>query len=536
MTGSGTSDHDVIVVGAGHNGLACAAYLAREGKRVLVLESEPVVGGFVRTAETVAEAPGFKMSPYAIDHVLTNITPSVIDELDLARHGLRFVHPDPWAVWLDPAGTSIRFWRDRSRTVAEIARFSRRDAARYERFCDALNDLWRTLLPYMQGHPRRLDPAMLLDIGRRAVRSRKQLGTGVRIMMSSPGQIIEEWFERPEMKAALGAYAVCNMSSIDEPGTGMILSVTALSHEWGARRAVGGAGEFTQALARCVVAHGGGVRTSAPVREIIVRAGTAEGVVLDSGERLRARHVVAALDPTTLLTKLLDPSDVPAETKDELRAMHVCHNNIAVGKIDIALTHRPTLPRHEGAADLLQSTMLMAPDIDYVRRAVDGFARGELVDEVPMWVVMPSMIDRSLVPDGDPGESLYVYLPALPLELADGASWNDAKDKLGDHCLDLLDGYSPGLKKSVIGLNVITPSDLEAGAHRGNLYHADLSMSQMGPWRPIPSLAGYRTPISGLWHSGAGAHPMGLQNGWSGRTTARTVIRAMRRSRLRRQR
>ena len=525
--------HDVIVVGGGHNGLVCAAYLARAGQRVLVVEAQPTVGGFIQTAETVPEAPGFRMSPYAIEHVLTNIPRSVIDELDLAGHGLRFVHPDPWAAWLHPDGASITFWRDKGRTVADIARFSRADAAQYDRFCTVLRDVWYTLAPYFQGHPTRPDRQMVTDVLRRAAKTRKSLGTGARLVMSSPAQVIEEWFEREEVKAALGCYAVCSMSSIDEPGTGVVLSVVAVTHEWGARRCIGGAGEFTAALARAVTAAGGEVRAGAPVREIVVRDGVARGVVLDNGETLDARHVVAALDPTTLLTKLLDPAVVPARAKAEVRALHVCHNNISVGKVDVALARRPGLPRHDHPDDLLTATMLLAPDLDYVRRAVAGYARGELVDEVPMWVVMPSKLDRTIVPPGSPGDSLYVYLPALPYELARGSAWAEEGDKLADRCLDILDGYAPGLKGSVIGRHPITPVDLAAGAHRGNLYHADLTLAQMGPWRPMPSLAGYRTPVDRLWHTGAGAHPMGLQNGWSGRTTARTVLRTFDCRRLR---
>ncbi|HYT39327.1 MAG TPA: NAD(P)/FAD-dependent oxidoreductase, partial [Acidimicrobiia bacterium] len=262
--------YDVAVVGGGHNGLVCAAFLARAGKRVVVLEARDIVGGFCTTEETVPDAPGFKMNPTSMDHVVTNIPPSVVDDLDLARFGLRWITPDPFYSYLPPDGPAISFWRDHHRTVEEIRRLSRRDALRYDRFVTCMKDFWYTAAPYLQGHPKRVAPGTVLELAKRLARTRKSMGTALRILMSSAGAVIEEWFTREEVKAALGCYSVASMGSLDEPGSGIVLSVMAVMHHWGARRPVGGNGAFAQALADAATAAGVEIRTGAPVAEVLL--------------------------------------------------------------------------------------------------------------------------------------------------------------------------------------------------------------------------------------------------------------------------
>jgi beta-carotene ketolase (CrtO type) len=519
--------YDIAVIGGGHNGLVCAAYLARAGKRVVVLESRDIVGGFCTTEETVPEAPGFKMNATSMDCVVTNIPPSVVDDLDLARFGLRWIVPDPFYSYLSPSGATIRFWRDHTRTVEEIRKLSRRDALRYDRFTTTMRDFWHTATPYLQGHPKRVAPRTLATLARRGFKARKNLGTAARILLSSPGAVIEEWFEREELKAALGCYSVASMGSLDEPGTGIVLSVMAVMHQWGARRPVGGNGMFTSALADCVRHHGGEIRTATPVTDVVLEGDRAVGVTTLSGEVVRAGEVVAALDPWTLLNHLVPAAAVPDTVRDELRGMSVLHNNISGFKGDVALTRRPRLARREPDDALLGSVILLAPDIDYVRRSLTATMRGDLAPEIPMWVATPTVYDRSLVPPGNDGDSLYIYLPAVPYELREG-DWAVEKDKHLERCLHILEDYAPGTLESVIGAHATSPQDLGrfSPVHKGNLFHVDMTLSQFGPWRPVPSLAGYRTPVPGLWHTGAGAHPLGTLNGWSGRTTARELLRA----------
>lgn len=525
------SSYDVIVAGGGHNGLTCAAYLARAGKRVLVLEQRDVVGGFCTTEETVPEAPGFRMSRFAAELSTGTIPPTVDAELQLEHEGLRWVHPDPFYAYLAPNGHSIGFWRDVERTCAEIAVFSRRDADAYRTFNAIMTALWETVAPYMQGHPTRPAPRTLARMLRAAARGRSHLAEANRMMMSSPGAVIEEWFESDELRAAMACYSVSALASLDAPGSGIVMSMMAVKHRWGLRRPIGGAGAYTQALAACIQRHGGEVRTSCPVTRVLLEGDRAVGVRCASGEEIRAETVIATVDPWTLGTQWLPEGALPDTARRQLRGMSVIGNNIALFKGDVAVRERPRLIG--GRTDeLIGSTMLLAPSLDYVRRATEQSAQGRLGREVPMWVSAPSRWDRSMVPDGSDGEGLYVYLPSVPYQLADSDWGREARPYL-DHCLDEMTGYMPDLKDVVIGSTPTSPADLAdiSKIYKGSAFHADPTLSQFGPWRPVPAFAGYRTPVAGLMHAGSGNHPMGTVNGWSGRTAARTYLRSGARSR-----
>jgi beta-carotene ketolase (CrtO type) len=523
--------YDVIVAGGGHNGLTCAAYLSRAGKRVLVLEQRDILGGFCTTEETVPEAPGFRMSRFAAELSTGTIPPTVDAELDLAAEGLRWVHPDPFYAYLAPDGRSIGFWRDVRRTVEEIGRFSHRDAEAYARFNAIMTSLWETVAPYMQSHPTRVRPGTLMTILRAAARGRAHLGEANRMMFSSPGAVIEEWFESDELRAAMACYSVSALASLDAPGSGIVMSLMAVKHRWGLRRPVGGAGAYTGALAASIRRHGGVVRNRAPVTAVTLRDGRATGVRLESGEELTADTVIATVDPWTLGTKWLPDGALPDRAYRQLRGMSVIGNNIALFKGDVAVRARPELVG--GRTDeLIGSTMLLAPSIEYVRAATEQSSLGRLAPEVPMWVSAPSAYDRSMVPDGSTGEGLYLYLPSVPYRLTD-TDWSQQARPYLDHCLDELTGYMPDLKDLVIGSTPTSPSDLESISriHKGSAFHADPTLSQFGPWRPIPAMAGYRTPVPGLLHAGSGNHPMGTVNGWSGRSAAHELLRGERAAR-----
>lgn len=520
------SEHaDVVVIGAGHNGLSAANYLVRGRKRVLVLERREIVGGFATTEATVSEAPGYLMNTYAADFVLGNIPPTVDDELDLAREGLRWVRPDPFYSYLDPDGGSFAFWRSVDRTAEEIRRFSPADARAYPEFNAVLRDLWLTAAPYLRGHPTRVRPADAARVLSGAVRRRRNLTRAARMLVSSPGAIIEEWFESRQVRAAMANFAVATMCSLDEPGTGIIMAMMALQHEFGVRRPVGGIGAFTGALAASARRHGARIRTGVDVEQIELRNGRATGVRLATGEVITADHVLCTLDPWTMCHRLLPDGALPERTYRELRGLGMLRNNISAFKGDVAVNAPVRLPRHGREQELLPGVMLMAPSLEYVRRSTAAGLRGELTEEVPLWLAVPSALDRTLVPEGSTGEALYVFLPAVPYELA-GSSWDKEKDKHLDRCLNIVEEYAPGLTKNVIGAHATSPADLEriSGLHKGHLFHADMNLAQFGPWRPVPSLAGYQTPVDGLLLAGAGSHPMGTLHGWSGRSAARQIL------------
>jgi beta-carotene ketolase (CrtO type) len=297
--------------------------------------------------------------------------------------------------------------------------------------------------------------------------------------------------------------------------------------KWPVTRPIGGSGQFTQALAACVRDHGGEVLTDAPVEEVLVSGGRAFGVRLRDGRELRSRHVIGALDPTTLIDGLLDPANVPEQTKAEIRAMGNQRWNITCLKADVAFATKPVLAC--GRQELLQGYLLLGPTIDYVRQAQLESMNGDLPAHMAMGPMFPSLVEPSQVPAGSDGSTCYLYMPSVPYELSGGRDWDDVGDDYIRQVIGYLDTYAPGLADSVIGQWVQSPKKLAQKATRGNVVHVDMSLSQMGPLRPTKSLAGYRTPIENLWHTAAGAHPMGALNGWSGRTTARTVDRVLRR-------
>jgi beta-carotene ketolase (CrtO type) len=517
--------HDVVVIGAGINGLTCAAYLAQAGKQVLVLEANPILGGFTITEE-ITGAPGYLGNTFAIEYPFVDVKPSVVDELGLSRFGLRFTAPDPNNTYVGPDGSQFSNYHSLDRTCESIARLSKKDAEAWRRLMTSLTSLLDVGLPYLKDHPIRPGADTMAEMLKHAARNRKALLPATRVVLQSPTEILQE-FESEAVKAWIAMnVATGSFRPLDEMGNLSILGYFALNHKFQIRRPVGGAGAFTNALVQSIRSNGGELRTSAPVEHIQVSGGRATGVVLQSGEEIYAKEIVAAIDPTPLFTKLLDQSVLSTSLREEVDRMRVLSCNVSHFVCNVAVDRRPTFPNHDITPGMLAG-LSFAPSVDYVNRLMDSILHGELADEMPFYIAAPSVLDRSLVPPDSKGESIWVYIGAVPLKLADGRQWQNIKQSYFDRFVDELEAYSPGFRDTIISAQIGSPDDHNLPwAFKGSSRSVDVIPSQMGPWRPSPSLAGYATPeIEGLWRSGHGTHPMSGTHGWSGRLTARSFLK-----------
>jgi len=520
------TQYDQIIIGGGTNGLTAAAYLAKGGHRVLVVEANARVGGYCTTEELLPSAPGFKFNPTSLDHVMLKVEPSVVTELGLEQYGLRYISVDPFYSYVRPDGFTLRFWRDHRKTVEEIARFSPHDAEAYDRMTRSLGGLWYVGFPYLMGHPLRPKLSALGQTAIRAWQERSVMMAAGRMLMMSPLEIILQNFESDEMRAALGCFAASNCAPLDFPGTGIIMAAMALQHRYGVYRAVGGGGEFPEALVKLITAHGGEVLTNAPVAQVIADHGVVRGVTLADGREFLAKKVVAAVSPTLLFNKLIPEQAVPSKIRDEIATIGVSRSNINSMTGSVAYSARPILKDDpKFTAEILGGCMMVADDLESINQWISEAEAGRIDKRPPGWFALPSVQDRTLVPKDNPGDTLYAYLPAAPNKLANGGRWSDQGDTVFGEALDMLHDCVPGLGALEIGRTATSPDDLAKYSWQcSHPFHIDMSLAQMGPWRPTPSLSGYRTPIKGLFHAGAGAHPMGTVNGWSGRTVARMVL------------
>ena len=517
---------DQIVIGGGTNGLTAAAFLAKAGQRVLVIEARDIVGGYCTTEEMLPAAPGFKFNPTSLDHVMLKVEPSVITELGLADYDLRYLEIDPFYSYLRSDGFVLRFWRDHRKTVDEISAFSPRDASAYDQMTRALGALWHVAFPYLMGHPTKPTLAALARTARRAWGERSVLMSAVRMLMMSPLDVIRQNFESDELRTALGCFAASNCAPLDFPGTGVILAAMALQHRYGVYRPVGGGGQFPLALAKLIRARGGEVLTGTAVQSVVVEQGRARGVLLADGRQFFSTTVIAAVSPLLLVNELLRQQNVFNPIRDDVAAISVCASNINSMTGGVAYAQRPLLRGDAAAtAALLGSSILVADDLASICAWITDAEAGRLGSKPPGWFITPSVQDRTLVPEGNLGDAMYVYLPAVPNTLAAGASWSEQKSAVFGAAVDMLYAKVPGLAPGEISRFTVSPDELAQFSHHcRHPFHVDMSLAQMGPWRPTRSLAGYRTPIKGLYHAGAGAHPMGTVNGWSGRTVARMIL------------
>ncbi len=524
------TETDVLIIGAGHNGLTCAAYLAMAGLRVTVLDRRKVVGGAAVTEEF---HPGFRNSVAA--YTVSLLNPQVVSDLRLPNHGLRIV--ERRAQNFLPSPDRSYLLTGEGRTHQSIARLSERDATRIDGFTQELE----TIADVLRALVLRAPPNMVEGFGPGAIREAfNALGTAnvlrklsleqqrslLDLFTRSAGEMLDERFENDLVKALFGFDAIVgNYASPYAAGSAYVMlhhafgEVNGKKGVWG--HAIGGMGAITQAMARAARGHGADIRLEAGVREVIVERDHAAGVVLDNGETIRARYLASSVNPKLLYTRLVPADALPPAF---LARIQNWRNGSGTFRINVALSALPSFTALPGAGDHLSAGIILAPSLDYMDRAWrdardHGWSRQPVVE-----LLIPSTLDDTLSPPGEHVASLFCQHVAP--ELPDGKSWDGHREEVADLMIATVDAYAPGFAASVMGRQMLSPLDLERqfGLLGGDIFHGALTLNQIFSARPMLGHADYRGPLKGLYHCGSGAHPGGGVTGAPGHNAARVIL------------
>lgn len=533
--------YDVIIIGAGHNGLVCAAYLLQEGYSVLLLESRPIPGGGATTEELMPqEAPGFKFNPCAINHLFIFLG-SVIQELELDKYGLEYLECDPVAFCPHPDGKYFLAHKSVEKTCAEIARYSERDAQKYAEYTEFWQRFIKAVRPFFSAAPKSISD-IAGSYGLKNLQDFFSILGGadttldlIRTLLSSPIDNINEYFDSEFVKAPLARLSAELSSPPSQKAMSFGAMMMGLRHNPGMARPRGGTGALTKALVKCVTSKGGVILTDQKVEKVLVDNGKAVGVRVAGGKEYRAnKGVISNIDAKRLFLQHIDPGDVDSADVNlrERLDRRIVNNNETILKIDCALSEPLHFEHHEHRDEYLIGSILIADSVNHVEQAHSEITLGKIPDEDPsMYVVMPTGLDPSMAPSGK--HTLWIEFFA-PYQIAGaegtglkGTGWTDElKNKVADKVLDKLAQYSPNVKHSIIARHVESPAELaqRLGSYGGNYYHIDMTLEQMLCFRPLPEIANYKTPIENLYLTGAGTHPGGSISGLPGRNCARMFL------------
>lgn len=518
--------YDVVIIGAGHNGLVAATILARAGHSVLVLEQRGAVGGVATTEEIF---PGFRADTGAHDASL--FQQEIASELFLPMYGLTLREP-PVAIFAPQSdGKGLTLWRDTSQAAEAIAAFSREDARRYPAFVAEVRQMAAIVREMMQVPPPSLtEPhaSDLLSWGKVGLQLKRmgdrEMTEFMRILPMSVKEYLDHWFESPALKGALGAAGIAGSRlGPMAAGTNLLFLYQHTQGFPGTRAVVGGMGELAGALARAAADAGAEIRTGCPVAGIQAEAGRATGVMLADGEVLRARVVVSNADPRRTLFDLLGPAHLPPREMKQVR------NIIYQGSTAKVLLALGGLPAFKGqtSEEQLHGRIRISPSLEYLERAHDDAKYGRISARPYLEMVVPTLANPALAPQGH--HLLSVTMQYAPYELSEG-NWDERRDELGDLVVDTLAAYAPGIEALIQQRHIITPLDWEQqyGLTEGSIYHGQMGLEQLLVMRPIPGWSRYGTPIKNLYLCGAGTHPGGGVTGAPGRNAAREIVKALR--------
>jgi phytoene dehydrogenase-like protein len=519
--------YDVIVIGGGHNGLVNAAYLAKGGKKVVVLERRHVLGGAAVTEEII---PGFLFSECS--YVVSLLRPEIIRELDLPRHGLEIL---PLDGTFSPIPSGDYLWRmnDHAKSIRDIRRHSRLDAEAYDEFSKMMTPMCRFVKPMLSmvpPDPTTLNPKDLKQLHFLLQRFRElssdERYTLVQLMTMSSADFLDQWFETDVLKATMSASGIIGtFLGIRSPGTAYVLlhhymgEIDGAFRSWGFSR--GGTGAISNAIADAAREAGVEIRIQAPVGQILVKNGRATGVVLQSGEEIFANVVSSSVDPHLTFEKFLEPSELPADFLEGVRRYKFRGSS---GKVNLALDAIPNFRCLPGPGAHLRGAISISPSMEYMERAYDDAKYGRYSRKPYIDMVIPSLTDPSVAPPGK--HVLSCFVQYAPYKLAEG-TWDDRKEAFGDNVINTIAEYAPNIKDIIIGRQVLTPLDLERefGLTQGNIFQGELSLEQLFFLRPVAGWAYYRTPIRNLYMCGSATHPGGGIMGANGRIASQVILK-----------
>jgi phytoene dehydrogenase-like protein len=521
-----TQKYDDIIVGGGHNGLTCAAYLARAGRKVLVLERRYVLGGAAVTEEIF---PGFKYT--VCSYVISLLRPEVIRELELAKHGLK-IRPLDYSLNPKEDGDRYIAYADAAQAREELKRHSVRDAEMMPLFGEMMYKLAHAVKPILAYVPPNLEKPSLLDL-----RTFKEFGKHLRglggetfqqltkLMTMSVDDFLAEYFESDIVRATTALSGIIGtMLGVKSPGTAYVLlhhfmgELDGAFTAWGAQE--GGTGAFSECIASAARSHGAEIRVSAPVARIIVRNGTAVGVALENGDEVYGDTIISSCDPKVTFRKLVEEKELP---EDLVRSIDKFKYRGSSGKVNLALDGVPQFTAMEDPM-LLEGSVNICPSIDYMEKAYDDAKYGGFSNRPCMEVQVPTMADPTMAPQGKHVMSIFVQYAAY--HMPEYGSRDQQRDAFGNAVIDTLSEFCPNLKDIILHKQVLTPWDLEdkIGLTEGNIFQGELTLDQLFFFRPAVGWADYRTPIRNYYQCGSGTHPGGGITSGPGRMAAREIL------------
>lgn len=520
--------YDAIIIGGGHNGLICAAYLAKAGRKVLVLERRHVLGGAAVSEELY---PGFTFS--VASYVVSLFRPHIIRELELARHGYEVIPMDCSFLPL-PDGDSLARWGDSHRSRREVARFSKKDSEVYPEFSRVMTHMGK-LAKAVIDHPapditsyKPSELSNLLRLGK----AFRDLGPDLlhlntKLVTMSALDFLDQWFESDVLKAPMSVSGIIGtFQGIKSPGTAYVLlhhymgQLDGAFRSWGFSK--GGTGGVSMACARAAMSYGAEVRTEAPVKHVLLKGGVATGVVLENGDELLANTVISNLDPNRTYLKMVGEANLDPDVAKEIKRFKLRGSS---GKVNLALDSVPEFSCRPGVGDHIRGDIAIAPSTDYLERAYDQAKYGEFSTRPYINAVIPTLTDPSLAPPGK--HILSCFVQYAPYHIKEGAeNWPKYREAFGDTVVDTLAEYIPGLRDKILFRQVLTPWDLEQtmGLTEGNIFQGELSLEQLLFQRPLADFSKYKTSVPKLWMCGSGTHPGGGIMGASGELCAKTML------------